>query len=448
VKPWRVANIIANSPITLTADPDTWATDREVPFAVQDSFGPKASIVSHQGRWRGLVAREGGSVFAWFDGRKLVASGVVTPDGFAQSLESDPKGRALVIGGAGNGCLYAVDPSGAAACLGVLAEGQKIATACWLADGGVAFLLGATLCIYRPDSEGRLRPQVRFESTHCGAWGLRSLPHDNPEVIVLVALEDDRGAIYAITPDARVHTLAAYEKLEFADVRLCLDETGQRMLLPDGPIIANGPSLTEIGGIAEALGVLDALPLVEPFAEPAPEFAEGPDLPAPGPDAVLEVRVEPVADAHVAPKLERLGTLTAALIKMLRAGHARSSADPEILKLIRAGMPVDLRAYVHAWAMYEPKHQTVYEFWMGPPKLVNDEYIRKHTGEALKLGTFASGEPILGCLGGSGYCSVVMIDEEGLPYRYSGIEGFLRDLQMRAPEGAVFELDAWIGGSP
>ena len=47
------------------------------------------------------------------------------------------------------------------------------------------------------------------------------------------------------------------------------------------------------------------------------------------------------------------------------------------------------------------------------------------------------------CLAADLGMSVVMIDEEGIPYRYSGLEGFLLDLQMRAP--SKFELDDWMG---
>mgnify|MGYP006979935787 CR=1 FL=1 len=129
---------------------------------------------------------------------------------------------------------------------------------------------------------------------------------------------------------------------------------------------------------------------------------------------------------------------------MLRSAPRRATPDVELLKLIRKHMPTDLRAYVHAWAVHDPNNPAVYEFWMSPPKIVTHPYILEHTGESLQIGIFASGEPILARRGGAGVSTqVVMIDEEGVPYRYHGLEGFLADLQMRAP-GDDFDLDAWM----
>jgi hypothetical protein len=81
---------------------------------------------------------------------------------------------------------------------------------------------------------------------------------------------------------------------------------------------------------------------------------------------------------------------------------------------------------------------------MDRPTLVEREFIRKHAGDSIQLGIFASGEPIVARLNSSGSCEVVMIDEEGVPYRYYGLEGFLADLQMRTPNSAKFDLDDWL----
>lgn len=448
--PFGVANLTPNSPITLEPIANAWRSIPEVPIAAQDAFGPKAIVVLHRGRWRGLVPGAG-RVFAWLDGRELRATGVSSRMTRPQTLESDEAGRALVIAGTGNS-LYAVEPSGAATCLGVLPNGlpnkTTITNACWLPRGGVAFMLDPDICIYMPGADGRLLPRLRFRSLP-DVMGLRSFlvgessDSDSNPRFVLVAMYDDRGAIYGIDAE-RVHILADFDKLDLASIELFLDETGNRTMLPDGPTIALSGSLTRIEGLDEALSRCGEMPEAELSVEPAPELDAGPDIAArSGAEAKLEVRVTAPPDALNPPSLDRLGRLTAALIRKLRAAPKRSVPDLEILKLIRTGMPHDLRAYVHAWAVHDPNNPAVYEFWMAPPKPETREFIRKHTGEAIQLGTFASGEPIVGRLQGAGDCQVVMIDEEGIPYRYSGIEGFLLDLQMRAP--SKFELDDWMG---
>jgi hypothetical protein len=441
-----VANRIPESSITLVPDDETWHSIPEVPIAVQDGFGPKAMAVLHRDRWRALVPRADGRVFAWLDGRKVRATGVTTglTTGVtrAQTLESDERGRALVIGGARNS-LYAVDPSGAATCLGVLPDGETIVTACWLPGGGIALELVHDVCIYTPGVDGRLRPRLRFRAMHPDFANLRSLPSGHDEVFALAAMDDDRGMIYAIDPAGPVHILADFDNLEMADVQLFLDETGDRTMLPDGPTISLAAMLAKVEGLAEAISRREQMPKVEHGVEPAPELEVGPDIAAPGEaEAKLEVRVAPAPDALTTPSIDRLGRLSAALIRMLRAAPKRSAPNMEILKLIRAGMPHDLRAYVHAWAVHNPNNPTVYEFWMAPPKLETREFIREHAGDAIQLGIFASGEPIVARLSGAGSCEVVMIDEEGVPYRYRGLEGFLMDLQMRAP--GAFELDDWL----
>jgi hypothetical protein len=158
-------------------------------------------------------------------------------------------------------------------------------------------------------------------------------------------------------------------------------------------------------------------------------------------EAKVEARASMAPDALTPPSLDRLGRWTCALIRMLRAAPQRSAPNMEVLKLIRAGMPHDLRAYVHAWAAHTPNNPAVYEWWMNAPKLETREFVLKHAGESVQLGIFASGEPIVARLGSAGSCEVVMIDEEGIPYRYRGLEGFLMDLHMRAP--GKFELDDW-----
>lgn len=439
MKPCGVANRIPNSPITLRPDRDAWRSIPEVPFAVQDAFGAKAHVVLHRERWRALVPRAPGHVFAWFDGREARATGVTTQMLYGQTLESDDRGRALVIGGAGRS-LYAVEPSGVATCLGVLTDGPKIRTACWLRRGGVALAIDREICIYTPDADGRLRPRLRFVASHEPS-GLRSLPSDDDQVFVVASMYDDRGAIYAIDDEGRVFTLADFDELEMTDVQLFLDETGNRTMLPDGATITMAGGLARIEGLAEAIAECSYAPLTELAGEAAPELEPGPDLAAPD-QATLEVRSSPVPDAGAPPSLDRLAPLTAALIRMLRAAPKRSAPDIEVLKLIRAGMPDDLRAYVHAWAVHDPNNPAVYEFWMDRPRLETREFIREHAGDSVRLGIFASGEPIVARLSGTGRCEVVMIDEEGIPYRYRGLEGFLLDLQTRAP--GRFELDDWM----
>jgi len=436
-----VANRIASSPITLTSDPASWRSIPEVPIAVQDGFGPKATVMLHRGRWRGLIPREGEQVFAWFDGasRRVEATALRTRVSFGQTLESDARGRALVIGGAGES-LYAVGPEGAASCLGVLGEG-KISTACWLGEGGVALVIGAEVCVYSPGPE-RLRPRLRFRAPMPEVWGLRELSSPGAAVSVLALMGDHNAALYAIGDDDEVRALADFDGLELADVRIFLDETGYRMMLGEGATLSVDANPIEAEGLAAALDLLALLPLVDHDEELA-ELGPGPDLArSSASEAKVEFTIAPLADAGFAPPLERLGRLTAALIRMLRAAPQRSASDLEILHWIREGMAADLRAYLHAWALHAPNNPAVYEFWMQRPELETREFIREHAGEAVKLGIFASGEPIVARIAGVGSCEVVMIDEEGVPYRYRGLEGFLADLQQRSD--GEFELDAWM----
>lgn len=439
-------NRVSTSPITLAPIADAWSSIPEVPFAVQDGFGADGIVVLQGGRWRGLIPRAGGNVFAWFADGEVRATGLSSSMSFGQIFESDADGRALVLGGTGNS-LYAVEPSGAATCLGVLPNRQRFRTACWLPNGGVAAALESDVCIYTPGPDGRLRPRLRFRAVHPEDANLRSFAVARDDVFALVAMIDDRGAIYSIDTDGRVHMLADFEGLDMADVQLFLDETGNRTMLPDGAVISTAGSLATIDGLDDAIAMREQLPEAELSVAPAPELDAGPNHAAPS-EAEAKIDVHASApDAITPPSLDRLGRLTCALIRMLRAAPQRSAPDTEVLKLIREGMPDDLRAYLHAWATHVPSNPSVYEWWMVPPSLVTREFIRKEVGEAVQLGTFASGEPIVARLGGSSRCDVVMIDEEGHPYRYYGLEGFLQDLRMRASENyeAKFELDAWLG---
>src|SRR5690606_7774590 len=92
VKPSGVANQIPNSPVTLTTVRDAWRSIPEVPVAVQDAFARKSNVVLHRDRWRALVPRAGGNVFAWLDGRVARATGVSSQVMFEQTLESDERG--------------------------------------------------------------------------------------------------------------------------------------------------------------------------------------------------------------------------------------------------------------------------------------------------------------------------------------------------------------------
>lgn len=429
-----MANKIENSPITLTPDRAACKSIPEIPMAVQDAFGSKATVVGQRGRWCGLVLQDGAHVFAWFASGKLVASAVTTKIMFTQTLESDADGRALVIGEPDR--LYAVDRSGASRCLGVLADGERASSACWLPGGGIAVALGRSVCIYALHS-GRLRPRVRFEATHDEIYGLRCFD-DDPSQLTLAAIADDRGSLYAIPSDDQVRVLADWDDLDLADVRMFIDESGRVTWLPDGPTLGAAGDLTRLDGVAEAWATLAAFPLATLSVNPAPELLEGPDLPAP--ERSLTVTTAPVPDAVIPPSLDRFGPLTAAFIRLLRAGPKREQPDVTMLKLIREGMPVDLRAYVHAWACHVPSHPTVYEYWSAPPRLETAPHLTKLVGQALSIGTFASGEPILARLSGAGSCEVVMIDEEGQLYRYRGLEGFFADLERRKPDDWDWEL--------
>jgi hypothetical protein len=322
--------------------------------------------------------------------------------------------------------------------------GVRLERACWLPRGGVAVLVDRDICIYTPNAEGRLRPRLRFGALSPEFSALRCLPSSDDQVMVLAAVYDDRGAIYSIDSDGRVHILADFERLAMADVQLFLDETGNRTMLLNGAAITLDANPATVEGIEQAIAQREQLPLAELSVEPAPELEAGPDLPALGEDAAKVENQQPAMapDALTQPSLDRLGRLTKALIRMLRAAPERSAPDMEVLKLIRSGMAHDLRAYIHAWAVHAPNNPAVYEFWMATPKLETREFIRKHAGESVQLGIFASGEPIVARMHSAGSCEVVMIDEEGVPYRYSGLEGFLLDLKMRAP--GELELDEWV----
>lgn len=430
-----------SSPIAITPQQDAWRTIPEVPASVVDAFGPKAQVVLHRDRWRGLVPRRSGHVFAWLDGKVATATGVRTTSTFYQTLESDERGNALVIGGAGE-ALFSVAPTGEATALGALPEGVLAMTACWLDDGGVAFASRTgELFVYAKGEHG-LEPRARFAATISEIWGLRALPHRAKRgVQVIAGMADRDGAIYAITPEGVVHELARYSDLDLAEVRLCLDETGNYMLLPEGSSIALGGSLASVDNLDRALLGLGGCPTLDTQPPPQLGATEAPPMPE---QSAIAITIQPAPDAATPPSLDRLGPLTAALIRMLRAAPKRSTPDADLLNSIRSNMPTDLRAYVHAWAVHNPNNPTVYEFWMAAPRVVEHPFIVEQAGESLHLGIFASGEPIVARRGGGGPSTqVVMIDEEGIPYRYSGLEGFLMDLQMRAPDDD-FELDAWM----
>ncbi|PRP90313.1 hypothetical protein ENSA5_65600 [Enhygromyxa salina] len=437
-------NLIPGSPVRLEEDSEARRSLPEVPFAVQDAFGAKAQVVLHRGRWSALAKRGGRHAFALFDGEGAKLSAVRTTVLFGQTLEVDAAARSLVIGGSGQ-LLYAVEPDARARCLGELPAPGRIESACWLPDGGVAFVLGSEIHVHRAAATGELEPALCFRPEMDEIYGLRCLPHPREREICVIAAAAERDAgLWAVSAAGQVHALARWDDLDLAEVRLCLDETGLRLMLPETATLAVGGGLSRVLGLAQSLRVLDSLPSVP--SEPAPALVEGQTLAAPGAaEAKLEVTVAVAPDAKVAPALDRLGPLTAALIRMLRAGAERTTPDPEVLKLIRANMPVDLRAYVHAWAMYAPTNPTVYEFWAASPQPVTHGFIRELVGDSLQLGIFASGEPIVARRSGSSRCEVMMIEEEGIPCRYRGLEGFLADLQMRASEldDWTFELDAW-----
>ena len=434
-------NLVTDSPITLTSDPSFWRSQPEVPMVVQDGFSGGEAVVQG-GRWRGLI--DGGKQhrFAWVEGGKLVASSLTTPRKFGQSLESDARGRALVLGGQGES-IHAVEPPGAATCLGTLAEG-KLGTACWVPGGGVAGTFGDDIVVYAPTQDGAgLQPRVRFAAPRRNLSGLRCLPSPDPAVVILGGFAFDDGFLVALGPNDEVRLLADFTGLDLGDIRACLDETGTRTLLPDGAAISTGGGLTKVEGLGPAIEALDRWPTIEPRGV-APTLTGGGEAQAAPSEPLPPPEAKPAADAAVAPSLARLGRLTAALIKMLRAAPARPSPDASLLALIRPSTPTDVRALIHAWAVHAPNNPTVYEFWMAPPKPDTRPFVRELAGECVGIGIFASGEPILARLAGGDETEVVMIDEEGQPYRYRGLEEFLSDLQMRAPSDSTFELDAWL----
>lgn len=436
-------NLVADSPVSLVTDPSFWSRVPEVPFAVDTGFG-KGEAVLHQKIWRGLVEREGKQVFAWVEGNKLMATAMTDARRNGQSLESDAAGRALVIG-ADSRSLFAVERSGAARCLGVLGEGT-IRVAGWLPDGGVVAVIDEDLCVYGPadaDADAVLQPRLRIASNWRHLAGIRSLPSPDPAVLILTGFAFDIGMILAIGPDERVRVLADFEGLGSADIRVCLDETGMRTALPSGPSVSIDGGLARVEGLDAALASLDRFPELETQAPPTLAASANPQ-PSASVGEVIRAEPKPVADASVPPDLIRLPPLSAALIKLLRDAPQRSEPDPRVLALIREGMPIDLRAYVHAWACYDPNNPTVYEFWMAAPRVEDRAWIREHAGDCLAIGSFASGEPILARHGGGAETQIVMIDEEGQPYRYRGFEGFLADLKMRSPDDSEFELDAYL----
>ncbi|MEM9069824.1 MAG: hypothetical protein AAGE52_15025 [Myxococcota bacterium] len=425
-------NETAGSPISLTTSS---APIPEVPHRVADAFSPGSTVILQDGRWRGLL-KENGLTFAWFDGARAVATGVRTRVMYGQTLESDADGRALVIGGAGES-LFAVDGEGSATSLAALPKDSHATSACWLHDGGVAFVTGSgSLQVHRATEEG-LRPVAAVELS-LDPWSFRCAPPIADDVYALIGMADFVGVVLAVDLTGTVYELARFPNLSLGDTRLSLDETGERLLLPARDHVnVGGGDLSIVTGLEEAVSrrsdfaTRDATvpPVLSPGKAPAAKLAAVDARPAVAPDAAVE------------PKLA-FGPLTTALIRMLRSAPKRSKPAEDILALIRPGMPTDLRAYVHAWATRSPLSPTVYEFWMASPTLVTREWILDLVGSSLQIGIFASGEPILGRLRNTSK-SIVMIDEEGVPYEYHGLEGFLSDLQMRAPKDD-FALDEWM----
>jgi hypothetical protein len=339
-------NLVADSPITLTTDHDAAIPD--VPPVVEDAFGRRALATLHRDRWCALIPRDGGHVFAWLGGRSALTTAITTHVTSSQTLESDPAHRALVIAGEGE-ALYAVEPDGTAHCLGVLPGQARARTACWLAGGGVAIHVGDELQLHVPGAGGGdtapLVPLARIPA-RTSSLVMRCLPHERDAAIhVLAFMADDRGALLAITHAGDVHTLADFEELDLGDVRLFLDETGDRTQLRDGATLSLGAQPTTVGGIAQALAALDRFPRLAASLPPPPLVA-GPDRDPTG--ALLELPRTPPAAAARAPALDRLAPLTRALIAMLRSAPAVPTPRPELLQLIRERMPLELRAYLHA----------------------------------------------------------------------------------------------------
>jgi hypothetical protein len=143
------------------------------------------------------------------------------------------------------------------------------------------------------------------------------------------------------------------------------------------------------------------------------------------------------------PALDKLPPLTRALIKMLRASEVRPTPLAELSSLIDKTTPLDLHAYIHAWATHQPNAPVVDEFWLEQPKRITSGPLHRLARDSIQIGTLASGEPILARPSkGSSRCEVTMIDEEGVPTRYRGLEGFLLILKERAK--GELELDAWL----
>jgi hypothetical protein len=426
-------NTIPDSPITLEPDPRGWSDVPELPEHVRDAFGRRATIVVHRGRWRALVPHEGGYRFAWLDGRAARLTPVTTQLAFSQTLESDGQHRALVLGATGDR-LYAVAPTGAATCLGFPLEGT-ISHACWLADDtGVALVIAGDLCLYTGTP---LAPLVRFPIDR-DVLAIRSLPHIWDHLHAIAVLTDTRILIYAVTAAGAIHQLAAFENIELPDVRLYLDDQGSVRVLAEGQRLAHADGLLVVENLDDTLSALDPYPPVALAPEPAPELVRGDDLAAlPDADALVEPTRIPPPDAAVPPALDALPPLTRALIAMLRSRPARPEPVAMTLALIQFDTPLDLRAYLHAWAVHAINSASVSELWLKAPRPSTWGARSGLTGGELELGSLASGEPIL-----ADARWITMVDDEGIPRRYAGLEDLLAQLRERADDG--FELDAWM----
>lgn len=442
------------TPIRLIRDRQASRQLPEVPWDVADAFGSKTLVVLQRGRWTALVQHEGEFRLARLVDDGLRVSAKVTAHSFGQLLDTDEHGRTLVVGGKGES-LFVVEPDGSARCLGVMTDeawtrGEqhpRFYGATWLADGGVAALLWDDLCIYAPTEAGPFEPRSRVVLT--GLAGIQSIRR-LPGFDALVIAADDRLLVVALEPDGGVRELARFEDLQMVSVEYCLDETGNRLALLDGPMVFFDGDVGRLEGVDEALAARDQFPLLPAAESPAPVLARGDDRPAPTAELTPKPSAGVQPDALLEPDERRLGSLTRAMIRMLRSATARSAPDMEMLKLIRPGMSIDLRAFVHVWATHSPAAPAVYEFWLAAPRMVTEKRFGKFVGKAIHLGILASGEPVFAQLANGPSYQVVMIDEEGVPYRYRGIEGFLQDLRMRCKETRErgFELDAWMDEAP
>jgi hypothetical protein len=439
--------VMAESPVRLTVDREAIRLLPEIPDEVVDAFGSKVLVVHQRDRWIGLVPHEGGLRPTRLLEGRLQPSATITTRSFGQLLDTNEAGRTLVVGGQGES-LFAIEPDASARCLGVMVDdgwtssGERVRFECaaWLPDGGVAALVGADVCLYAAADEGPLVPRARLATGMSRPDGVRRIPGLD---VVIVATED-RLSVLALDADVGARELARIDDLALVGVQFFLDETGNRVSLLEGPWIFLDGDAARIDGLEQALAMRAEFPPLPAAESPAPVLIRGEDRPAPSePPPKVVARVEP--DALLEPDLRRLWPLTRAVIRMLRSAGRRATPDMEMLKLIRPDMPDDLRAWVHAWATHHPLAPAVDEFWMAPPRPVTEPYLRELAGMAVHLGTYASGEPILARRSTGPSCQVVMIDEEGIPYRYHGIEAFLADLRMRCEEDRrAFELDRWM----